>query len=519
MRALRILTLGVVPVSAAALLAGGCSKDEPEQPAESSRASFYSQQVAWAPCAEGETSSWFPEVADNRTCARVLAPLDYRAPAAPSPDSAGTVSLAVARLPATAQKRGTLVLISGGPGDPGLGMLDMPFPEPIREQYDIVAYDPRGVGRSTPAIVCDSDGEDLTEEQESVAATENARRRFVASCARGTGPDVLRHIGSDEATDDLDILRGVFGEQQLNLLAASYGTQVAAMYVHRYPHGYRAAALDGVVDVTEDYTQMRVGQGKGYQDTFNRVAAFCAERYRAECPLGTDPAQAENVFRDILRTVKLHPAPAGEAAPVEPGDILQAISTSYLWPTGWAPFLDALTAVRGGDGTAMRKLANAAPDEPPRQAPSAKDTEDNALTAITCADVAEPTADRATRQADEAALYDAATYDDYEPRPAEFPLDTCDFWPTPGTAKAFRPHRAEGAAPVLFIGTRHDPTTPVGNAERMAGYLDSPLLIREGDGHTFVFGDVNRCIDDRVVAYFEDPASAHSAVCAAEPER
>ncbi|AFU03130.1 alpha/beta hydrolase [Nocardia brasiliensis] len=121
-------------------------------------------------------------------------------------------------------------------------------------------------------------------------------------------------------------------------------------------------------------------------------------------------------------------------------------------------------------------------------------------------------------QADEAAPYDAATCDDYEPRPAEFPLDTCDFWPTAGTAKAFRPQRAEGAAPVLFIGTRHDPTTPVGNAERMAGYLDSPLLIREGDGHTFVFGDVNRCIDERVVSYFEDPASAHGGVCAAEPE-
>lgn len=519
MRALRVLALGVVPFGAAAVLIGGCAKDESAASAGSSRAAFYGQRVAWGPCAGGETGTWFSDIVDERVCARVLAPLDYRVSGAVTPESADTVSLAVARLPATATKRGTLVLISGGPGEPGLGMLDMPFPARIREQYDIVAYDPRGVGRSLPAIVCDPNGEDLVEEQDSVTATEDARRRFVESCVTGTGANVLRHIGSDEATDDLDILRGVLGERQLNILAASYGTQVAAMYVDRYPQGYRAAALDGVVDVTEDYTRMRIGQNKGYQDTFDRVAAFCAERLHAGCPLGTDPSQAENVFRDILRSAEQQPVPADEAAPVEPNDILQAVSASFLWPTGWVPFLDALTALRRGDGTAMRRLANDETTEPPHRSPSSTETKGNALTVITCADVAVPTEDRAAKQADEAALYDAATYDDYKPRPAEFPLEACDLWPTPGTARGFQPRRAAGSAPVLFIGTEHDPTTPLGNAERMAEYLDSPLLTREGDGHTFVFGEVNKCIDDLVVGYFDDPEAARRTVCPAEPER
>ncbi|MGW4843206.1 alpha/beta hydrolase [Nocardia brasiliensis] len=520
MRTLRVLSLGVVPITAAGLLVAGCASDQPGTATAGGRDAFYTQQVAWVPCAQEESGAWFTEVTDDRTCARVLAPLDYRASGELTPDTVRTVSLPVARLSATEHKRGTLVLISGGPGEPGLNMLDMPFPEQIRKAYDIVAYDPRGVGHAQPAISCDSDSEELDEEQDSVAATESARRAFVESCVRETGPDVLRHIGSDEATDDLDVLRGVLGEQKLNILAASYGTQVAAMYINRYPQGYRAAALDGVVDVTETHTQMKIGQEKGFQQTFDRVAAFCADRYRDECPLGGDPAQAENAFHDILRAAKDHPIPAGDAAAVEPGDILRALSASYLWPTGWAPFLDALTAIHHGDGAPMRKLADQEEhDEPPRRARSTAEATSNALEAITCADFARPTEDRASRQADEAAIHDAATYDDYEPRPAEFPLDICAFWPTPGTAKGFQPRRAEGSAPVLFVGTRHDPTTPLGNAERMAEFLESPLLIREGDGHTFVFGEINGCIDDRVANYFDRPDSAQRIVCAEEPER
>ncbi|MGX1776763.1 alpha/beta hydrolase [Nocardia brasiliensis] len=520
MRTLRVITLGIVPITTAGLLVTGCSTEQPGVATASGRDAFYTQPLEWAPCAEAESGAWFPEVTDDRTCARVRVPLDYRAAGELTPDTVRTVSLPIARLSATGHKQGTLVLISGGPGEPGLEMLDMSFPEQIRENYDIVAYDPRGVGRARPAISCDPDQEELAEEHDSVSATEHARRGFVESCMRETGPDVLRHMGSDEATDDLDVLRGVLGEQKLNILAASYGTQVAAMYINRYPQGYRAAALDSVVDVSETHAQMKVAQEEGYQNTFERVAAFCADRYRDECPLGGDPAEAENVFHDVLRAAEDHPVPAGDAEPIEPGDILKALTTSYLWPTGWVPFLDALTALHADDGTPMRRLADQEEhDEPPRQAAPTAQATSNALEAITCADFAKPTTDRASRQAEEAAIYDAATYDDYGPRPSEFPLDICAFWPTAGTAKGFQPRRAAGSAPVLFIGTRHDPTTPLGNAERMAKFLDSPLLIREGDGHTFVFGDVNSCIDDRVVNYFANPDAAQRIVCAEEPER
>ncbi|MFI7002216.1 alpha/beta hydrolase [Nocardia sp. NPDC050175] len=513
MQALRMLALVVVPV-VAALLVGGCSDDKVEHPGNGELDAFYTQQVKWVRCVKSGPSDWFPDApADGRRCARILAPLNYHAIGRPAPDSGSTVSLAVARLPAEAEKHGTLLLISGGPGGTGLSMLDMAFPEQIRRHYDIVSYDPRGVGRSTPRIWCDPTGADRTEYSDSVAATEAWRRAFVYSCMRGTASKVLEHIGSDEAADDIDVLRGVLGESQLNILAVSYGTQVAAMYIDRFPHGYRAAVLDGVVDVAENNTQMRVGQEKGFQETFDRVAAFCVGRYRAEghpdCPLGDDPDQAQNVFRGILRDAKDHPVPAGAARAVEPIAILRALIASYLWPEGWAPYLDALGAVRHGDGAPMRKLASSETG----LAYWTSDMYENALEVITCADIAAPTDDRAARQADEAAVYDAATFDDYEPRRTEFPLDICDFWPFSGTAKGFRPHRADASAPVLLVGTRHDPTTPLRNAERMADYLASPLLTREGDGHAVVFDDVNQCIDGLVVRYLLDPSSARNAVC------
>ncbi|RDI63891.1 alpha/beta hydrolase [Nocardia pseudobrasiliensis] len=489
----------LVPLCAAMLLLSGCAAET-----QQNRDAFYHQQIRWSPCSDSNNPDWFQDTPPaGSTCARILAPLDYRNTGA----SAKKVSIPIARLPAKAAKHGTLVLISGGPGDPGLSMLDMPFPEPIRQHYDIVSYDPRGVGQSTPAIRCVSNGDELTEEPVTAAAMEAASRVFVDACVRATGSEILRHIGSDEATDDLDIIRGVLGEQRLNLLAMSYGTQIAAMYIDRYPRRYRAAALDGVVDVTENSVEMRAGQYRGHQDTFDRVAAYCATSYREggrfPCPLGNDPAQAQNVFHNILRTVEKGPAPTDAWDPVGPDTILAALAASFPWPQNWTAFLNALTAVRYGDGTAMYRLAYRDSGAP----------RSGALEAITCADIADPTTDRATAQADAAKIYDAATYDDYQPRPAEFPLDTCAFWPTAGTARTYRPHRAKDSAPVLFIGTRHDPATPVQNAERMAQYLESPLLIREGDGHTFVFNEINRCGDDFVVHYLEHPEVAGTKVC------
>ncbi|WP_405494251.1 alpha/beta hydrolase [Nocardia sp. NBC_00511] len=98
-------------------------------------------------------------------------------------------------------------------------------------------------------------------------------------------------------------------------------------------------------------------------------------------------------------------------------------------------------------------------------------------------------------------------------RPTEFPLEVCDLWPFPGAVHPVTPTRPPGAAPLLFVAQRQDPTTPVSNAERMARYTNTALLVLEGDGHTLVFSDVNRCVDGAVTHYLRDPDAAQSATC------
>ncbi|MEU8899177.1 alpha/beta fold hydrolase [Nocardia sp. NPDC048505] len=470
---------------------------------------FYAQSVDWVPCGSGHTEGWFAEPLTGRQCAQVRAPLDYRAARGRSIHEVETVLLAVSRRLATGAKRGALIAISGGPGGTGLELVDWPYPREVLAGFDIISYDPRGVGRSTPSIRC-AGAVDSDIDLDDTEATEAAERAEVAACVRDTGLEVLRHIGSDEATNDVDLLRGVLGEERINLLAYSYGTQIAAMYALRFPGNYRAAVLDGVVDLAERPHEMFLGQVRGYQATFDRLAAFCTGEYRQrglDCPLGADPATAESAFHALLREVDADPVPVSEGEDVTASTVLQATYTGLLWRSSWEDYLEALNELRDGDATTIRRLAD-----------FQDSGGDNAITAITCTDIADPTTDRAARHHEAAALYDAATFDDYDTRPAQFPLMDCDLWPFPGQVVPGKilpvtPARSPAAPRLLFVGTRHDPTTPIGNAERMARYLTSPLLIREADGHTFVFSDENDCGDDEVVRYLLDPASGRDWVC------
>ncbi|MEV6771887.1 alpha/beta hydrolase [Nocardia sp. NPDC051030] len=523
--AVRTVAAVAVPVLTAALCVTGCSKDSGSQ--DKDLQAFDAQTVHWGPCGQGDTAGWFTgEIPADQQCGQIVAPLDYSAARGKGLGDTPTVQLAVARRPATGQKTGSLLAISGGPGDPGLEMIEMSFPEAVRTDFDIVSYDPRGVGKSTPTIKCTSQGENAETGTDTDSA-EQANRATVAACVAGTGVDVLRHIGSNEATDDVDLIRAVLGEQRINLLAASYGTQIAGMYAVRYPDGYRAAVLDGVVNIAESQNDMLIGQKRGYQSTFDRVIAYCTGEYRAtehtECPLGNDPATATTSFQQLLRDADAHPVPAGATNPVTGGEILTATTKGLLWKSSWVPYLNALQGVRHGDGTAIHELAEtgSVTEESGTPAPrhragrdsSAQPSDPNAITAITCTDTADPTTDRAARQRDAQARYNASTYENYEPRPTEFPLDVCDLWPFPGAVHPSVPSRPDSAAPLLFVAQSHDPTTPLVNAQRMADYMRSPLLIREGDGHTFVFGDVDPCIDAEVVRYLRDPHSVQNKTC------
>ncbi|HFL8495858.1 TPA: alpha/beta fold hydrolase, partial [Escherichia coli] len=150
---------------------------------------------------------------------------------------------------AKSKHKGSILIISGGPGLPGINPyinFDWPVTN-LRESWDIIGFDPRGVGQSTPTINCQQSD---TEIQENITEKQRVLNKINA-CIHNTGAEVIRHIGSNEAVYDIDRIRQALGDKQLTAVAYSYGTQIAALYAERFPYNVRSIVLDGVVDIDD----------------------------------------------------------------------------------------------------------------------------------------------------------------------------------------------------------------------------------------------------------------------------
>lgn len=267
--------------------------------------------VQWQPCTNSQFDNWFEdEPPEALLCSYVDAPLTYSVDA-----KADKVRLALTRLPATGVKKGSVVVISGGPGLPGINpfMSDDDTVAKLTQSYDIVGYDPRGVGQSTPKISCGVPGRERPViDEHDISASEAQARKTLAACIKHTGLETLKHMGSDDAVNDLNVIRAALGEPVLTAVAYSYGTQIAALYAERFPQQTRALVLDGVVDLSEDDFTQQLNQARGYQQTFQRFAAFCAKH--PDCPLPGDEAGAVEAFHGILRTLPVRTAAINRAA-------------------------------------------------------------------------------------------------------------------------------------------------------------------------------------------------------------
>lgn len=217
--------------------------------------------LQWGDCgAFGVSTDDLPRSA---RCADLAVPVDYA-------ERGGDVAaVAVIKIPATGRKLGSLVMNPGGPGGYGVDFaawFGPELPRALRERFDIVGFDPRGVGYSRPAIACVSSpeldawraephvdfppggnsGTDYT--PEGVARFEAGERRYVQSCVERTSVDFLAAVGTSNVVKDLDALREALGDEQLTYLGYSYGTQIGALFAEAYPGRVRAMVLDGAVD-------------------------------------------------------------------------------------------------------------------------------------------------------------------------------------------------------------------------------------------------------------------------------
>lgn len=449
--------------------------------------------VRWQSCTNRQFEDWFEnEPPEDLQCGYIDAPLAY-----PSNGKAGNVRLALTRLPASGVKEGSVVVISGGPGLPGINpfMADDSTVERLKRSYDIIGYDPRGVGQSTPKISCrllERDEQPAIDEHD-VAASEAQVRKTLDACIEHTGAQVLQHMGTHEAVNDLNVIRAALGETGLTAVAYSYGTQVAALYAERFPAQTRALVLDGVVDLSEDdYTQL-LNQARGYQQTFQRFAAYCAKN--RDCPLPPDEVGAIKAFHQLLRQLYDTALVTADGDEISADDVLTTTQSLLLWSDRWPELIALLHKAKAG--ITDEQVAGLIDENVGEDA-------DDALSVISCADVAIPGRDIQLLRKQRQAIRAASPFTNYQAMQASG-LELCDLWPWRGTLSAHVPVAAPNLPPLLFVGQRFDPTTPYINARQMAYWFKSPLITREGDGHTLVLNGIDRCVDEAVVNYLLAP--------------
>jgi pimeloyl-ACP methyl ester carboxylesterase len=467
---------------------------------------FYTQALTWGPCEPFATDDMDRTAfADPKfDCARLEVPLDYTAP------DGETAQIGVLRQKATGEKISSLLFNPGGPGGSGMSLVaslagsEALQTSPLPQRFDLIGFDPRGVGASTPTIDCLNDAEwaveradlDVDPSPAGVAQTEAENREYAERCTdRSGGADVLANVGTRDAAKDIDILRAALGDEKLTYLGYSYGTRLGSVYAETFPQNVRALVLDGALDPTQSTVDRVVDQNAGFQQAFEAYAADCARR--PACPIGTDPAQATAAFQALTRPLIDNPVPAGQGRMLSYPDAItgtiQALYLSDIWP-----FLtQSLTALAAGDGAMLIRLA----DFYYNRAPSG--VYGNGLEAfvvISCVDE-----ERITDRAQQAELIrranEAAPFRD-DGRGVVAALDPCAFWPVPPTSEPHIP-QVEGLPRPLVISVTGDPATPYQAGVDLAEALDGALLTVEADQHTAALQG-NACVDDIVNAYLID---------------
>ena len=479
------LGVGAGAVPAAALPAAGPA------PAVSSKAavpqgleSFYSQKVEWYDC----VATAGVEKSADRTgfqCAKVTVPLDYSQP------DGQTIEIAMKKHLATGSVRqGTLFMNPGGPGGSGVdnvGAMATTTFAGVQKAYDIIGFDPRGVGAST-AITCSTDAEAKAMEgvspvdaagapvafEKRGAVISERFKQLEADCAARTKPtELLDHVDTVSVARDLDILRALSGDQKLNYAGFSYGTFLGAHYAELFPANTGRMVLDGALDPSLSLSEHILGQARGFERALRNYVSWCQSGQN--CPLSGDADAGVKQIGDIFNSADQSPVPSSDAnRPVTGDDMKQVVSVMLYSPeSSWDVLNEAFgQVVNQKDASAFRAIADRLEAQPL--------VNTGANIAINCRDY-QVEGDMATWKAQsekvqKASPRFASTFDGAELG--------CQAWGHTNPQPSKKLH-AKGAAPILVIGTTGDPATPYEDAVSLADQLDSgQLLTWEGNGHT-----------------------------------
>ncbi|MGW7134837.1 alpha/beta hydrolase [Streptomyces xanthophaeus] len=514
----RVLRTTGTVIAAAGLLLSGCSSGGSGgglTAAASSRAQaepsavpealepYYAQKLNWRDCG-----------VPGFQCTTMKAPLDYA-----NPGAGQDVDIAVSRRQATGpgKKLGSLLVNPGGPGGSGIGYLQayagIGYPAPVRARYDMVSFDPRGVSRSTP-VEClsgpamdrytqvDQTPDDAAERALLVAAF----KEFAAAC-QAHSSRILPHVSTVDAARDMDMLRAVLGDEKLSYVGASYGTFLGATYADLFPGRVGRLVLDGAMDPSRPALDLNRDQTAGFETAFTSFAKDCAKQ--AGCPLGKgSPKEVAAQLKEFFRKVDAQRVPTGDPdRPLGEALATTGVIAALYDESAWPQLREALTSAMDGDGAGLLGLADSYYEREP-DGKYANLMYANA--AVNCLD--QPPAFSGPDAVDKALPSFEKASPVFGAGLAWASLN-CAYWPVKasGTAQELL---AEGAPPIVVVGTTRDPATPYKWAKALAGQLDSGVLLTyDGDGHT-AYGRGSDCIDTSINRYLlEGKAPADGKKC------
>ncbi|GEL18986.1 alpha/beta hydrolase [Pseudonocardia asaccharolytica] len=510
----RTRSFALTVVVCAAVFTTACTVASPGSPSpvastapDAALQPFYDQKLSWGPCAPYATTATDRTAFANPKfdCARFEVPLDYTKP------DGEKAEIAVLRQKALDQdaRIGSLLMNPGGPGASGMSALTSIVSGgigggPLAQRFDLIGFDPRGVGASMPKIDCLTDAEQDAEREKTfadpspagVAAADANSELYAQRCTERVGTEVLANVGTRDVVRDMDILRAVLGDAKLNYLGYSYGTRIGSAYAEEFPGNVRALVLDGALDPQQSTIDRAVDQNAGFQGAFDAFAAWCSQQ-QTPCPLGQDPKQATTVFQALVRPLIDNPLPAGPGRVLSFADAQTGVSQALYVSAAYPILFQGIAGLATGDGETLLRLADFYYD----RAPDGRYSNTiEAFTVISCVDE-ERITDRAqvaelNRRADEVAPFRSTG------RGPVNSLDPCAFWPVPPTSKPHVP-QVSGLPPTLVISVTGDPATPYEAGIDLAKALDGRLLTVEGNQHTAALqGD--QCTDEIVTQYFID---------------
>ncbi len=479
-------------------------------------------QAATSPAVPVPTLTW-SDCGDGFQCTTAAVPLDYARP------QDGTISLALIRLPATdqAHRIGSLFTNPGGPGGSGVDFIRQvgkTFPAAIRARFDIIGFDPRGVGASTPVRCFDN----VADQQaffsqfglfpvgpEEEQAYRQAYQQFDQQCEQ-LNARLLPHVSTANVARDMDLLRHAVGDDKLSYFGLSYGTYLGETYANLFPNRFRALILDGVLDPI-DYSTGRDDQAdnltaflrtRSNVGTYQTLRAFlnqCAAVGTSHCAFAADSAKDTAEKFDVLLHQILK-QPIVIQTPQGPITLTYALTVELVWESlysshGWpqlAAFLQALF-----------QLSGLPPPDVVLQEPQYQNGRE-AQIANNCVDTNNPRNPFAypaiAHKADERSPYFGAawTY-------VSFP---CAYWSVRDRARYVGPWNRDTASPILLVGTTTDPATPYRYAVTTSHELaNARLLTLDGWGHT-AFLQGSTCIDQYEAAYLiEGTLPPRGATC------